>query len=221
MAIQDGVNGAASRDFHFARQSSEEALPDLAGAPVWFLALGRYDGRFDLFGQLVGIAVGAPGTIREPLQSALLVTLEDLVAGFAGNLKLAAQRGHAFAVLEPNHESYAFVHNRTFLPWHPTRPPSRGKSVTHVSGTFCYLCVEPHTNIHALKSLKVVIASWCRELAGELMLGGKAEAKPTAETALTPLKDAIEMFLQHVRVRILGRRAHRLRSLLRLESIPH
>jgi hypothetical protein len=59
------------------------------------------------------------------------------------------------------------------------------------------------------------------ELAGELMLGGKAEAKPTAETALTPLKDAIEMFLQHVRVRILGRRAHRLRSLLRLESIPH
>jgi hypothetical protein len=27
-----------------------------------------------------------------------------------------------------------------------TRPPFRGKSVTHVSGTFCYLCVEPHTN---------------------------------------------------------------------------
>src|SRR5580658_2583830 len=27
----------------------------------------------------------------------------------------------------------------------PLPPPSRGKSVTHVSGTFCYLCVEPHT----------------------------------------------------------------------------
>src|SRR5580658_5718228 len=26
----------------------------------------------------------------------------------------------------------------------PLPPPSRGKSVTHVSGTFCYLCVEPH-----------------------------------------------------------------------------
>src|ERR1700739_2911597 len=25
----------------------------------------------------------------------------------------------------------------------PLPPPSRGKSVTHVSGTFCYLCVEP------------------------------------------------------------------------------
>ena len=26
---------------------------------------------------------------------------------------------------------------------HP--PPLRGKSVTHVSGTFCYLCLRPHT----------------------------------------------------------------------------
>src|SRR5580704_12223218 len=144
MAIQDGVNGAASRNFHFARQSSEEALPDLAGAPVGFLALGGDDGRFELLGQLVCISVGAPGTIREPLQSAFLITFEDLIADFAGDLKLAAQRGHALPVFQPNHESYAFVHNRTFLPWHPTRPPSRGKSVTHVSGTFCYLCVEPH-----------------------------------------------------------------------------
>src|ERR1700693_2473948 len=104
MAIEDGVNGAASRDLHFARQSSEEALPGLAGAPVGFLALSRYDGRFDLLGQLVGIAVGAPGTIREPLQSAFLITLEDLVAGLAGDLKLAAQRGHALAIFASNHE---------------------------------------------------------------------------------------------------------------------
>src|SRR5580704_4719354 len=127
MAIQDGVNGAASRNLHFAGQSSEEALPDLAGAPVRFLALGRYDGHFDLLGQLVGIAVGAPGPIREPLQSTFLITLEDLVAGFAGNLKLAAQGRHALAVFESNHESYAFVHNRTFLPWHPTPAPFQGK----------------------------------------------------------------------------------------------
>src|SRR5580700_7254118 len=127
MAIQDGMNGAAGWDLHFTRQSAKEALPDLAGAPVRFLAFGRYDGRFELLGQLVCISVGAPGPIREPLQSAFLITLEDLVAGFAGNLKLAAQRGHAFAVLEPNHESYAFVHNRTFLPWHPTPAPFQGK----------------------------------------------------------------------------------------------
>src|SRR5579872_1206596 len=27
----------------------------------------------------------------------------------------------------------------------PPAPPSRGKSVTHVSGTFCYLCLRPLT----------------------------------------------------------------------------
>ena len=27
-------------------------------------------------------------------------------------------------------------------------PPSRQKSVTHVSGTFCYLCLRPHKNQH-------------------------------------------------------------------------
>src|SRR5271167_4042501 len=123
MAIEDGVDGAASWNFYFARQSSKEALPDLAGAPVRFLALGGDNGRFDLLGQLVGIAVGAPGTIRKPLQPAFLITLKDLVAGLAGDLKLAAQRGHALAIFESNHESYAFVHNRTFLPWHPTSRP--------------------------------------------------------------------------------------------------
>src|SRR5580704_11940697 len=127
MTIEDGVNGAAGRNLHFARQSSKEALPDLAGAPVRFFALGRYDGRFDLLGQLVGVSMGAPGTIREPLQSAFLITLKDLIASLTRDLKLAAQRGHALAVFEPNHESYAFVHNRTFLPWHPTPAPFQGK----------------------------------------------------------------------------------------------
>src|ERR1700722_18959327 len=34
----------------------------------------------------------------------------------------------------------------------PLPPPSRGKSVTHVSGTFCYLCLEPHTNTYQRKT---------------------------------------------------------------------
>jgi integrase len=38
------------------------------------------------------------------------------------------------------------------------------------------------------------------ELAGEQILGGKPEKTPTAEAPLTPLTDAIQMFLQHVRV---------------------
>src|SRR5579872_305137 len=127
MPIEDGVNGAAGRDFYFRGQSSKEPFPDLAGAPVRFLAPGGYDGGFDLLGQPVGVAMGAPGAIRQTLQSAFLIAFEDLVAGLPGDLKLAAQSGHALAVFEPNHESYALVHNRTFLPWHSTRPPFQGK----------------------------------------------------------------------------------------------
>src|ERR1700727_2512707 len=66
MTVEDGVNGAASWDFYFRGQSSKEALPDLAGAPVGFLALGGDDGRFELLGQLGCISVGAPGPIRDP-----------------------------------------------------------------------------------------------------------------------------------------------------------
>src|SRR5581483_3801206 len=142
MTIEHRMNGAAGRHFDCVRQPFQEALADLAGAPVGFLGLGGYNGRFDLFGPLIGIAEGAPGSIREPLQSAFLITLQELIASLAGNLELPAQCGHALAVFESNYKTYAFVHNRTFLPWHFTRP-LRGKSVTHVSGTFCYLCLGP------------------------------------------------------------------------------
>jgi hypothetical protein len=104
---------------------SKEALPDLAGAQWGFSRLAATMAA----SICSGIAVGAPGPIREPIQSAFLITLEDLVAGFAGDLKFAAQRGHALAVFESNHESYAFVHNRTFLPWHPTSRPLPGEKV--------------------------------------------------------------------------------------------
>jgi hypothetical protein len=127
MAIEDGVNGAAGWNFHFARQSSKEALPDLAGAPVRFLVLGRYDGRFDLLGQLVGLSMRAPGAIREPLQPTFLIAVDDLVTGLARDSELSAQSGHALAILQPNHEAYTFVHNRTFLPWHPLPAPFQGK----------------------------------------------------------------------------------------------
>lgn len=38
------------------------------------------------------------------------------------------------------------------------------------------------------------------ELVGELLLGGKTEAPAAAETPMTPIATAVEMFLQHVRV---------------------
>jgi hypothetical protein len=72
---------------------------------------------------------GATGAIRQPLQPALLVTLKNLVAGLARNAELSAQGGHTFPILEPDHKAHAFVHNRTFLPWHPTSRPLAGEKV--------------------------------------------------------------------------------------------
>ena len=140
MAIQHGVNGAAGRDLD-CRQSSQQALADLAGAPVGF-------SRFVLRSPPPSARAScwrsdrAVGSIREPLQTAFLIALEDLVAGLAGNPELPAQCRHALA---SSRHKLRLVHNRTFLPWHPL-PPLKGKSVTHVSGTFCYLCVGPLIN---------------------------------------------------------------------------
>src|ERR1700730_5621845 len=165
MTIEDGVNGAASWDFYFRGQSSKEALPDLAGAPVGFLTLGGNDGRFDLLRQLVCISMRAPGTIREPLQSAFLIAVDDLVAGLAGNLKLAAQRGHALAVFEPNHESYAFVHNRTFLPWHPTAPLTGKKCNPCLRYVLLPMCraAQPQERSRIQLALKLLFSRNIRE----------------------------------------------------------
>src|SRR5512143_471443 len=129
MTIQDRVNGAAGWHFHCVRQSSKEALPDLAGAPVGFLALGGDDGGFDLLGQSVGVTVGTPSTIGEPLQPTFLIAVDNLITGLARDSELPEQSGHALAILPPNHEAYTFVHNRTFLPWHPSSRPLAGEKV--------------------------------------------------------------------------------------------
>src|SRR5579864_5545734 len=47
-------------------------------------------------------------------------------------------------------------------------PPSRGKSVTHVSGTFCYLCVEPHKG------------AWRLALSPKTWTGSESRLRPEA-----------------------------------------
>ena len=48
---------------------------------------------------------------------------------------------HSSAMGSPaSHKLKPFVHHRTLLPRHHFLP-KKGKSVTHVSGTICYLCL--------------------------------------------------------------------------------
>jgi len=62
------------------------------------VALEIDDQPLDLVGQLVGIAHRAARAIAQRIEPLVLVAIEDLVAGLAGNAELAAHRAHALAL---------------------------------------------------------------------------------------------------------------------------
>jgi hypothetical protein len=77
-------------------------------------------------------------TIGQPVQAAVLVAIEDLVARFSGDIEFTAQRGHFLPGEEPGHEPKALVHHATLLPRHFALP-AKARSVTYVSGMRCNL----------------------------------------------------------------------------------
>ena len=97
MAVQHGMHGAGGRHLDGVRQAPQQALADLASAPVRLFTLGGHNRRFHLLGQLVGVAEGPAGAVAQPLQSTLLIPFKDLIPGLARDPKLPAQRGHALA----------------------------------------------------------------------------------------------------------------------------
>ena len=99
-----------------AWQSPQQALANLACSPVWFLAPGCDDCRFYLLGQLIGVAMRPSRAIAQALESTLLVAVENLIPGLAGNVEFPAQRRHIFPVVEPDYETHSLVHYRTFPP---------------------------------------------------------------------------------------------------------
>jgi hypothetical protein len=96
MAIEHRMDGALGRDFD-ARESAEETLADLAGAPAGMLVLHIQDVVLHLEGKLMRVAIGTPAAVGEPLKAAFLVAIEDLVAGLTRNPKLSAKFRHRLA----------------------------------------------------------------------------------------------------------------------------
>src|SRR5579864_8107654 len=107
-----------------------------------FLALEPDNEGLDLGWQLVGIAHRTARAVRKGFKPAILVPLEDLVAGLAGDTKLPADVGHRFALEQLRHESQALVHHRTLLPRHRHLPSRDGKCYPCVRYA-CNLCVGP------------------------------------------------------------------------------
>src|SRR5205807_9213895 len=71
-----------------------------------------------LDGELADMAVGPSGAIRQALHPAILVAVEDLVAGLARDLELPAQHRHLLPIQTPSYEAKPFVHLVTLLPRH-------------------------------------------------------------------------------------------------------
>src|ERR1700693_762704 len=62
------------------------------------LVLYVQDEVFDLERKLVGVAIRTSASVREPLHAVFLITIEDLIAGLAGDAKLPAKFRHRLAL---------------------------------------------------------------------------------------------------------------------------
>src|SRR5258706_8673452 len=98
VAIEHGMDGALCRDTDLAGKSTDELLPDLAGAPMRLLALQGDDGGFDLNRELVPVAIGPASPVAETFQTGVFVPVEDLVTGFAGDSKLPVKQSPGLAI---------------------------------------------------------------------------------------------------------------------------
>ena len=101
-----------------------ELLPDFRRTPARSLPLELNDHLLNLKRQLVRLPVGPPTAIGQSLEPAILIALEDLVAGLARDIELAAQGRHLLAIEQSRYESETFIHLVTLLPGHFALPQS-------------------------------------------------------------------------------------------------
>ena len=96
MTIEQRMDGAVGRNFD-PRKSAHQALANLSCTPGGVLALHVQDVVLHLKRQLVRIVMWTPASIRESLNAAFLIAVEDLVAGLTRNPKLPAKFRHRLA----------------------------------------------------------------------------------------------------------------------------
>ena len=82
MAVQNRMYRADRRGMDI-RIKPCQPFPYLRRSPVRELLLAAHDQRLDLNREPVGMSVGPPRAIGQPLQTAAVIAFEDLVAGLA------------------------------------------------------------------------------------------------------------------------------------------
>jgi hypothetical protein len=108
-------------------ESPRQTLSDLARTPAGMLALDVENIVLHLKRELIGIAIRTPAPVSQPLHSAFLVAIKDLVPGLTGDSELSAECSHRLTGQPPSHKLKPFVHYRTLLPRHPHFLPKREK----------------------------------------------------------------------------------------------
>src|SRR5918994_260199 len=139
VAIQHGVDRANGRQVR-AGELLPELFADLGRAPAGILPLQAHDRGLKGRRQPIRLPVRSMAPVAKGLNAAVLVTVEDLVAGLAGNPELGAQRRHLLALEQAGDKSESLVHDVTLLPRHA--PSWWGQSVTHPLGIRCYLSLR-------------------------------------------------------------------------------
>jgi hypothetical protein len=82
------------------------------------LALEPHDQALDRRRQLVGVANRPPRAVGQGFEPMLLIAIENLVAGLAGNAELPADISHRLPVQQAADKAQAFFHHRTRSPRH-------------------------------------------------------------------------------------------------------
>ena len=131
--VQHRVDRALGRDAHVLVQTAHQQLANLARAPMRLLALTADNQALHLRRQLIGIAYRSPTAVAQRFETTLLVPIEDLVAGLAGDPELPAKAAQCLAIEQLGDKPQALVHHRTLLPRHRHLPLEGGK---------CYPCVR-------------------------------------------------------------------------------
>src|SRR6266849_2019061 len=96
VAIQHRMDGAFCR-YRDTGEPANQAFSNLTGTPAGVLALNVQDKVLHLKRKLMGIPTGTAASVGQPLNSAFLVAIEDLVAGLTGDSELPAEFRHRLA----------------------------------------------------------------------------------------------------------------------------
>jgi hypothetical protein len=142
VTIENRMDRALGRHPDVAIEAPDQEFPDLAGAPVRLLGFEPDNQPLELLRQLVGIAHRPSRSVGQGRQPMLLVPIEYLVAGLPRYPEIPAYVRHRLtAKRRATNRRRSSITELAFHGINTSR--QKAKSVTHVSGTKCHLCLRP------------------------------------------------------------------------------